>query len=298
METCIESPKALGPYGRRTAAAQPVELSRLVLPMLYAIMGISLGTLAGASIALSTESGGNSMVYYNPTPTSAPASPTLSEAAAVPMVNSAPVQSLVNSAPVQSFVNSAPAPIQNALSAVLVRTGAESVNPSVAVGHSTTNPTASGILHTHHVVKARRSPASQIVPSKAPAAERRPEFRFTPEEHPSKPVAHPVTKPVRTLLASEPPASVEPFEAQPSLSENAVSSIFYTEGDLQVASYDASTDTIQSIDGRTFTIGSTVSLSTATPWSDYHANVHYRCASDGSCTLVRPGVVASNARLI
>lgn len=290
MSTCIESPKPLVAYESKHPGASQADLSRLVLPMLYAIVGISLGTLAGASLALNTAPTGNSLAaYYHPTSASAPASSSATQAVTLPIVSSAPVQAMVSSAP---------APIQNALSAVLVRPVAVSIQPSFTFGQSAANPLPSSILQSHHPVKARRSPASQAAPGRTPDAERRPEFRVTPQDHPSRPVAHPVTRPVRTVLASATLDSPDPLSAQPSLDSADLSSTFYTEGDLTVAAYDAASGTIQSSDGRTFLVGSTVSLSTAIPWSDYHSGVHYRCASNGSCTLMRPGVVASNARLI
>jgi hypothetical protein len=316
MATFIESPKAIAAYEGRQHGASQADFSHMVLPMLYAIVGISLGTLAGASLALTTVPTGNSLVYYHSAPASSPASSSVTQAAALPIASSAPIQAMVNSAPapiqaivnsapapIQAIVNSAPAPIQNALSAVFVRPVSESIGPSFTIGHSAASPIAPGIWHSRHPVKARRFPASQVAPARAPAAERRQEFRFSPEEHPSRPVAHPVTRPVRTVLASAAVPSPAPQSGQPNLESAvmdsaAVSSSFYTEGDLTVAAYDDASGTIQSSDGRTFVIGSTVSLSTAIPWSDYHADVHYRCAANGSCTLIRPGVVASNARLI
>ncbi|SPE19279.1 hypothetical protein SBA5_220125 [Candidatus Sulfotelmatomonas gaucii] len=289
MSTCIESPKPLVVYEHKPSGASQNDLSRLVLPMLYAIVGISLGTLAGASLALSTVPTGNSMAYYHSTAASSPARSSVTQAVALPIMSSGPIQSMVSSAP---------APIQSVLSAVLVRPAAGFIKPSFTFGHPAASPLASGIRQSHHPVKARHVPASQVRPARAPAAERRPEFRVTPEDHPSRPVAHPVTRPARTVLASATLDSPEPLSEQPSMDSAAPSSAFYTEGDLTVAAYDASSGTIQSSDGRTFLIGSTVSLSTATPWSDYHSDVHYRCASNGSCTLMRPGVLASNARLI
>ena len=75
-------------------------------------------------------------------------------------------------------------------------------------------------------------------------------------------------------------------------------SLFYTEGDLTVAAYDAAGNSIETSDGRTFVIGASVTVSSATPWQDYRSDVHYRCDQSGSCTLMRPGAIALNARLI
>jgi hypothetical protein len=74
--------------------------------------------------------------------------------------------------------------------------------------------------------------------------------------------------------------------------------MFYSEGDVTVADYNAARDTIETEDGRTFVIGATVSVSTATSWDDYRANVHYRCDGNGNCSLARTGVIALNAHAI
>lgn len=73
---------------------------------------------------------------------------------------------------------------------------------------------------------------------------------------------------------------------------------FYSEGDATVVSYDAAGDTITTDDGKTFEIGATVNESHAQSWQEYRSNVHYRCDQNGSCSLVRIGVIALNARLM
>ena len=73
---------------------------------------------------------------------------------------------------------------------------------------------------------------------------------------------------------------------------------FYSEGDATVVGYNAADGTIQTDDGRTFVIGETVSASNAISWQDYRSNVHYRCNQNGSCSLVRTGVIALNAKLL
>jgi hypothetical protein len=89
-------------------------------------------------------------------------------------------------------------------------------------------------------------------------------------------------------------AAAQPLGADSGLK----SQVFYSEGDATVTSYDAAGDTIATDDGRTFVIGTTVSVSSATSWDDYRANVHYRCDQNGNCTLTRSGVIALNAKLI
>jgi hypothetical protein len=72
---------------------------------------------------------------------------------------------------------------------------------------------------------------------------------------------------------------------------------FVIEGDVTVADYDASLGTIETHEGKTFIIGSTLAEGNAVPWQDYRANLHYRCDQSGTCTLMRAGVVVPNARL-
>ena len=64
-----------------------------------------------------------------------------------------------------------------------------------------------------------------------------------------------------------------------------------------MADYDASAGLIETHEGKTFILGRTIGASSATPWQEYRANVHYRCDHSGNCTLTRAGVVAPNARL-
>ncbi|HEY1803299.1 MAG TPA: hypothetical protein VGG45_02355 [Terracidiphilus sp.] len=72
----------------------------------------------------------------------------------------------------------------------------------------------------------------------------------------------------------------------------------YTEGELTVSEFNASTGTIETSDGKTFVLGTTVAAGNATSWETYRSDLHYRCDQNGSCVLMRAGVVAPNARLI
>jgi hypothetical protein len=69
-------------------------------------------------------------------------------------------------------------------------------------------------------------------------------------------------------------------------------------GFLSVAAYDAMTGTLQTKDGKTFILGTSVAAGNATSWDEYRSGVHYRCDQTGSCILMRAGAVAPNARLI
>ena len=86
--------------------------------------------------------------------------------------------------------------------------------------------------------------------------------------------------------------------AQSSPDDAAKPPVRYIEGDLTIAAYDATTGTVQTSDGRTFILGTTVAAGSASSWDEYRSDVHYRCDQTGSCMLMRAGAVAPNARLI
>jgi hypothetical protein len=114
----------------------------------------------------------------------------------------------------------------------------------------------------------------------------------------------PVADPARQQLASPSLAAstaLDPIQsslAQTSLDDAAKPAVRYVEGDLSVAAYDAMTGTLQTKDGKTFILGTSVAAGNATSWDEYRSGVHYRCDQTGSCILMRAGAVAPNARLI
>lgn len=280
--------------------------------MLYAAMGISLGTLAGTVVALNTG-------------------PNASPQALMADISSA-ASSVIGESHVKADSYPAFAPSQGPAARVQrVAVTNEAENEG---GPSAARPAAESAPATHSAAKAGSATAVQSVPSKTPATEKSAQPRVVPEEvRPTQPAAHPVTRPARTLLASAPsmhpatnaaknllvlasvsrPAAKHAHaelvkalagdsgqQAMPQLDfgSEPAPAVFYSEGDLTVADYDAASGTIESSDGRTFVVGPTVAVNNATSWDEYRADVHYRCNQSGSCTLIRPGVVASSARLI
>jgi len=97
--------------------------------------------------------------------------------------------------------------------------------------------------------------------------------------------------------AAEQTAPTALNSAQWSLDTPAPASL-YTEGDLTVSDYNASTRTLQTSDGKSFVLGTTVAAGNAASWDTYRSDLHYRCDQSGSCVLMRAGVVAPDARLI
>lgn len=71
---------------------------------------------------------------------------------------------------------------------------------------------------------------------------------------------------------------------------------FFIEGDASVADYDASLGTIETHEGKTFTVARTTNEGNALPWPDFLSSVHYRCDQSGNCTLFHAGITVSNVR--
>ena len=276
MGTYTESPQLLASYQQRVRAARQVEVSRFALPLLYATMGISLGSLAGAFVALGTGSGNMQALLGGQG----------SVRAAVTTFEESSVASAAERLSYQtgSYVQTS----ARTTRAITANEKIETVRSNVAA------------VPVNHGNKANHGPVlHENAPGKAPVVERYRELRETPQsEHPSRPAAHPLTRPARTVLASAQVIAPAQIEVPVSFSVAPQPAAFYTEGDITVTDYDAVAGTIVSSDGRTFSIGATVSEANATSWSNYRSDVHYRCGSNGSCTLVRPGVIATDARLI
>jgi hypothetical protein len=145
-----------------------------------------------------------------------------------------------------------------------------------------------------------QSNEKQIEPGKNPTAEKDLSLPVAPNEaQPRKRPAHPVRVQPRTVLASAPEVIPPPMDDEQLVSAGETKSPgFYSEGDLTVADYNATAGTIQTTDGRTFVLGTTVQASNSTSWDDVNSSVHYRCDQEGSCTLERAGAVAPNAKVI
>lgn len=252
---------------------QPVflldRLSSLVVPFLYATMGASLGTLSGLGIALLSEPAGGQAT----------------------VTASSSVGSALAHRESTLFASVAAAEISRPAAAAH-----DSNQPAAEPSDSARSRTRSGSSEANHRLKVESSPASQDDGSEAPAVERKPAPRTAPRERRS--LTHPFDRTGRPELAGAATATPAEIYEQLSLDDDANTSAFSSEGDLTVVDYDAKAGTIESSDGRMFVVGTTVSESNATSWDDYRSDVHYRCTSTGRCTLVRPGAVATDAKII
>jgi hypothetical protein len=261
---------------KRFGAKQPTSIFRLALPLVYAGMGVALGTLTGIGMAFMTTPVG-ATVADNDSPPAVSTTNNPGPALAKNVVPNAMAQAEV-AVQMAAQTSEAKANEQN--------TGADQSSMS-------TSATKLG-------VKEEQTPSSQTTPAKMPEAEGTPAVPVEPAVmQPKKRAAHPLTAPARKEMASAP--AIEPVvldAADLSIENGAKPSGFYSEGDLTVADYDAAGGTIETSDGRVFVVGQTVSQSSATSWEDYRSSVHYRCGGDGSCTLMREGVIAPNAKLV
>jgi hypothetical protein len=271
---------------RRSGTAGPQKMIRLAVPMLYAAMGVSLGTLAGVATAFvsvptasaaavdsnSSDAPVQMAALATPTPTPAPAPVTAPAPATTPATNPA----------------TAPASASNAGSSEAAQPA--SVEP-VAVDPQ-----------VHRAIKVEEAPAAEPAPARTPSVDKTAAPETDPAEtRPAKHLAHPVTRPLRTEVAADPEVQPEQIDMeidQPTPVDEAKSSTFYSEGDITVVSYDATQGTIETADGRTFELGETVTTGNTVAWDQYRANVHYRCEQGGSCVLQREGAVTVNSRQI
>jgi len=270
MATDTQSHGLILVQGYRSSGGSRTQLFRVAAPMLYAAMGVSLGTLTGVTAAFKSVPSGKATEAVSATIGRAS-----NVAITAPAANTGPT---IKMASVAQTIG------------VSGRSTSESESANARSGISA--PVV------HRTVNAKRPPILDNLPAEAPAVDKDTARPASPAENrPARHLAHPVTRPARTVLASMPEVSPVPLDEQLSFVEPKPAT-FYSEGDATVADYDAAVGTIQTSDGKTFALGETVSEVDATSWDQYRSNVHYRCGEGGSCVVLRAGVVAANAREI
>jgi len=256
---------------RTPAAKRPTSVFRVALPLVYAGMGVALGTLTGVGLAF----------------VSVPASASVSSSDSIPVM------------PVSSGPVSAAQTIHGSHPAAVLRIAEEkgSSNGNESRGGSRS---ASSAPEAKNGAKQNPLPEGQVEPGKEPEVEKDTNLAPIPNSVlQRKHVAHPVKVQSRTVMASVPEVIDVPTDNdQLASADEPKPPTFYSEGDLTVADYNASAGTIQTSDGRTFELGTTVRVSSSTTWDDYRSSVHYRCDQEGSCMLIRAGAVAANAKVI
>jgi hypothetical protein len=325
MATYQQYSEIVAAYGTRLPPpSSQAERPRLGLPLLYAAVGVALGTLTGMAAALvslqpqtamaathlSFVSSHASAFRIHPI-TNAGQTPVIQNHAAAPTASVAQPAAVQNHDALQAVPAThpqvleprpvMPAAVQNHNALQL----APAVQPQVLEAKSVTPATPlakPSRMETAAVPPAAtlKIAAAEPVRIKAPAVHAHVltgKLTLAPASDLGADASAPNLNSLGTSATASIPAPVDaPLNLDGGTKPQV--QVFYSEGDISVADYNATRDTIETEDGRTFVIGPTVSVSTATSWDDYRANVHYRCDQNGNCSLSRTGVIALNARMI
>lgn len=271
MNTCNDSPKVVADPSR-LPAPRP-SLLRIAVPLIYAGAGVALGSLAGLSAALMTGPSAQQVASIG-----APAADTASPA----------------------FDASATQSVAMAGAQTTTASGIASNDQTKTSGDERNTTAAQPAAVTSTVNGAVPSPTAEDKTKRNSGDGKKPVLPVSPSgKRMTQPVAHPVSKALRSELADaveDSPILMD--DEQPDLASVSATPAFYSEGDITVANYDPQGGTIETSDGQTFLVGTTVSVSNATSWDEYRSSVHYRCGQNGSCTLIRAGAVAYDAKLI
>jgi hypothetical protein len=301
MATLQQYSEVVAAYGYTLPPPAQPQTNRLGLALLYAAIGAALGTMTGTTMAVVTMQ-----------PAAAPWAHHLSLANFTGAVKTAPAAHAISApvvahaTPAPSVAHAAPAPVPAApvMAAKAVATPAPAASAPAVVVHASQPGILSRIMPSSVVEASVDTKAVQReLEVHHPAAHAR--LALAPAVHRNSAVAtlDSASKPatpgaefasIRTLDAVPVPAVV-PVNLDEQVRQPA---IFFSEGDATVVDFDSTLGSILTDDGRTFVLGATVAMSSATSWNDYRANVHYRCDQGGKCTLTRNGVIALNAKLI
>jgi hypothetical protein len=318
MATYHQYSEIVAAYGNRMPPPSRPQGPRLTLPFVYAAIGAVLGTFTGTAAAvISLQPGVDSVASHlslaSFTRTGSRIH-SIANAGQQPVIqNHGNSQTAHAAQPAATPVTSQAAPTVQALtvqkytpaSSQIAHLDKPSAIPSHVQSQTAHAAQTAPVKTAVKLAVTASAPASIKVAAKAAVTA----AALTASASPAKtaiPAAHKPVLPVQLAADSVPAQTLDttsvtpaPIAAEPlDLDSGAKVQLFYSEGDATVASYNAAGDTIETDDGRTFVVGTTVSVSSATSWDDYHANVHYRCDQNGHCTLTRMGVIALNARLI
>jgi hypothetical protein len=309
MATYQQYSEVVAAYGHTVPPPEQLQVNRVGIALLYAAIGVALGTMTGTGVAVaSMQPGGvTGWAHRLSVPNFSgsahnPSAPVVAHTAPAP----APAQVLQ----AKAVAPVAPAPAVEAKTAVSAPVEARTAAPAPVVAKAIAPVAApSSVAHTgvlarvlaSSVVEASVDIKALQTPVTAQHAAVNPRLATAPA------VRHldaglntlPAHKPTVKLAMLHTPAALPiPSVVPVSLDDQVAPVIFYSEGDASVVDYDGSLDTILTSDGKTFVVGPTVAMSTATTWDDYRANIHYRCDQGGKCTLTRNGVIALGAKQI
>ncbi len=275
MESLIESPRAGFISGSNLPASAQFPLHRLVLPVLCVAIGVSVGSATGLTLALVNAS-------ENPVA----ASSRSFEAIAAPATK----------------LTSNPDPVPTAEPAVTMSASTAATSSTASMEKAASSPVELPSAGLNSLIKYPAPASSKIegALNKTPDALRPATFKLGGKVYQAARMTF-VSVPKAQEQAdtsAEGPIPAPLNAAQLGLNAPPGSSSLYTEGMLTVSDYSASTRTIQTSDGKTFVLGTTVAVGDATSWETYRSKLRYRCDENGSCVLMRAGVVAPDAKLI
>ena len=298
MATYQQYSEVVAAYGYTLPPPAQPQAGRIWLGLLYAAIGVALGTTTGAGMAaVSLQPGGASAWARHlslPRITSA-----MTSAHQVVQATSAPVPAVAHVAPapapkaVQAMSVPAQAPAAAKAAPAVAAAPAPAVQPSLmsklmpssVVEASVDTKAVAHMLAVHHEAVRPRAAIAPAVPHHEAAVQ-------------LASVGNAAAPAVKLAAVHMPSVSPVPSVVPVSLDDEVKPAIFYSEGDTTVVDYDSTLDSIVTSDGRTFVIGPTVAMSSAASWNDYRDNVHYRCDQGGKCTITRSGVIALSAKLI
>jgi hypothetical protein len=298
MATYHQYSEIVAAYGYKLPPPPRPQGTRLTLPLLYAAVGVVLGTFTGTALAVASLHPGASATSHLSFASSSANGPRIhpiANAGQQPVIQnhtvnpiaSAPAPAIETQPAKLVIVPAASTPMKAAsiepvhAKTPVVRTHAAA--PAVAI--------VAPVVHKQVSVEQASIAHASVQPKPAVQLSSAAPVHVQPKIAAAGPAA---------IAAVDPPslASAQTPSLNPSLDGGFKAQVFYSEGDATVADYSAAEGTIQTDDGRTFQIGTTVNVSTAMSWTDYRANVHFRCDQNGNCSLMRAGVIAPNAKLI
>ena len=324
MATYQQYSEVVAAYGHTVPPPEQLQVQRVGVALLYAAIGVALGTMTGTGVAVASMQPGGVTGWahrlsipnfsgatknaHNPAapvvahtaPAPAPAAPAqvLQTKAAAPLAT-APIQAQVQTQVPAKTATAAPAPVQARIAAPapVVAKAAAPPAASAPVAHPgiITRVLSRSVVEASVDVRALQSP---VAPHSAAV---NPRLATAPAVGSQDATLHtvPAQKPAMKLARLHTPAALPiPSVVPVNLDEQVTPAMFFSEGDATVVDYDGSLDTILTSDGKTFVVGPTVAMSTAASWDDFRDNVHYRCDQGGKCTLSRNGVIALSARQI
>jgi len=298
MATYQQYSEVVAAYGHTLPPPEQPEISRVGVALLYAAIGVALGTMTGTGMAVvSTQPGGFTGFAHRLTlPSFGTAKIAHPSAPVVAHTTATSAPAAAQSAPAQSAAATTPATVQSTITAP-----APVVAATVTASPATHTSLISRVLASSTVEASVDTRALHTISTSRSSAAN-PQLATAPAVHRQGAVLHTTTaarKPAVKLAALGTSSALPvPAVVPVSLDEQVTPAIFYSEGDTTVVDYDSALGTILTNDGRTFEIGPTVAVSTATSWNDYRSNVHYRCDQGGKCTITRSGVIALNAKQI